>query len=220
HAVLNDFTRHMIEVLGVRFGPDAPIKTALIIQFIEICMDDRLISSDEAADWLQVNPRSIERTILRNTSGSSPSLVEGIDFIKKKNTKQISPGPKRQLYYLTSDGFQKICMQSQSASAGLIRSYFVAIHTAYRENFMDLDGTRRAVDRDRNLDPDRSEIISSNIYPNAQGSFIYAAPVKGTNHQVYKIGQSRKFQTRSSNLRYTNPNLEPIELALQFPDAQ
>src|SRR5581483_2747601 len=163
HASLNDFTRHMIEVLGVRYGAEAPLKTALIIQFIEICADDRLISSEEAADWLQIDHESMARTIQRNTRANPPTLVNGIDFVVKEKSEQLGRGRKRTIYWLTSSGFQKLCMQSHSQHAGLIRSYFVAIHTAYRESFIDLDATRRVVDRSRNLDPDRSEIVTEKI---------------------------------------------------------
>jgi phage anti-repressor protein len=114
--------------------------TAISVKFIdeyysfyEMCENDIFgIDADKVVKYLGLkdNKQFYER--LRE------NYTLDVDYIIKRNIQKFQKGVKSTFYYLSFDGFEKICMQSKTKKGNSVRDYFITLRKFieyYRDHF-------------------------------------------------------------------------------------
>ena len=142
HAVLEDLKRHLIEITHANEGPDAPIKMALIIQFVDFCDENRPISLQDTARWLRIK-KGEYRT---NSSTSQRRVRRGSRLLQNllcpTSPNEDSVVPRSSSPTRPSKGSAWVPIPI----GNLVRHLYVKVKCAYDMLFKDLDLTRRALD--------------------------------------------------------------------------
>jgi phage anti-repressor protein len=169
--------------------PERFIDELFEFYFTTTTQRDLVIPLDRITVWLGTKKQELVRTLKR-------SYVLGVDFVIEK-----APNPTRKSgtrgannykrVLLTPDCFKRLCMQSRTPKAELVRSYFIDVETQflrYKDEMM--DGLRRAVERlERDMKPKRLPGPSA-------GGYMYVLNASEDVADLFKTGRAGDLKNR------------------------
>ena len=101
--------------------------------FYELCDNDTFgIDSEKVIKYLGLKDKKNFYERLRIT------FELDIDYIIKRNIQKFQKGIKSTFYYLSFDGFEKVCMTSKSKKGNSVRDYFITLRKFigyYKDHF-------------------------------------------------------------------------------------
>jgi len=101
--------------------------------FYELCDSDTFgIDSEKVIKYLDLKDDKNFYERLRN------NFILDVDYIIKRNIQKFQKGIKSTFYYLSFDGFEKVCMTSKSKKGNSVRDYFITLRKFigyYKDHF-------------------------------------------------------------------------------------
>jgi phage anti-repressor protein len=163
-------------------------------RFYEICETNKFgIEASKVIKYLGLTyPKKFYERLRTNY------IINSDYIIKKKNQKLIS-GEKNTFYYLSFDGFEKVCMSSTSKKGNSVRDYFITLRKFieyYRQN------------------------IANNINNMAKkGKCIYII-LANKNKSIFKVGRTNDMRRRLYSYATGKDKHPDIKFIMLIEDAK
>ena len=221
-AAINDFLEECARNIGRREnGIQLRERMNVLSRFVRVIHYYKhfMISTLDVAVWLQVDPESVYRHLIRNPHLFTP----GIDWTSEPEMVQAcNMGRPRYIYRMSTKAFKKYCIRSQSPIAKYVLEYFVYVEDKYREFMLRENRDRRRMEKHQleRMSPEERKLVEeekqtqyikeiqksplnalNNIQDNEEYVYVIAIMLKGRPDIVYKIGRTENLDERMDDVK-------------------